>query len=144
MCKRNALSSIIKQLRKYPFTEKMLLCQSNATKIMKPSSLDFLEAENAIYPWELEVFAELSLFADGPEPSRSFRQDTNKFIKMINTIRNYQHPYLKKQKNLDFADSFIMATGLQQFKAQENIIDRLYRYDFFWNFFKPLRQFELC
>jgi hypothetical protein len=41
---------------------------------------------------------------------------------------------LKKQKNLDFANAFIMVTGLQQFKSQENILHRIYRYNYFWNF----------
>ena len=120
------LDKIVNRLRHYPFTEKILLCQTNATRIMKTTHLDIFNTPNAIYPWELEVFAELSLFADGSNPNKSFKAPMNNdFIKIINIIRNYRHSFLKKQKNMDFANAFIMVTGLQQFKSKENILHRI-------------------
>ena len=34
------LDKIVNRLRHYPFTEKILLCQTNATRIMKTTHLD--------------------------------------------------------------------------------------------------------
>ncbi len=135
MGRRYSLETIIKKLKEYPFVEKMGFCQKYATYIMNPSQLNFIEKTDAIYPWELEVFAEFSLFADAPCATKSIKIDKElEFIKIINTIRNYQHPFLRARTNMDFANAFIMVTGLQQFKTQENILDRLYRYNYFWNF----------
>lgn len=132
--RKNQLETIVEQLKKYPFVEKMMVCQQCSTQMMKLTYLDILNTPNAVYPWELETFAELSLFAEAPAPACSFKKSDAEFTDIINIIRNYRHPYLKKQKNMDFANAFIMATALQQFKAQENILDRLYRYEYFWNF----------
>lgn len=134
MCKHRKLDLIVKRLREYPFTEKMLFCQAHSTRMMTPTNLDILNTPNAVYPWELEVFAELSLFASGDKTTKHINQTADAFVSIINEIRNYQHPHLKSQKNLSYADSLIMISGLQQFKAQENILDRLYRYNYFWNF----------
>ena len=128
------LQLIVEQLRQYPLTEKLLICQNNATRLMDLTHLEILNTSNPIYPWELEVFAELSLFADAPTARCSFSNSDEAFINIINKIRNYQHPFLQKQKNIDFANAFMMVSGLQQFKVQENILDRLYRYNYFWNF----------
>ena len=128
------LDTIVDKLRKYPFIEKMIVCQQGAMRLMRITHMDILNTPNAVYPWELEVFAELSLFADAPAAICSFNNSDKEFIDMINVIRNYQHPFLKQQKDENFANAFIMATCLQQFKHQENIYDRLYRYNYFWNF----------
>ena len=133
LCK-NQLETIVKQLKKYPFDQKMMLCQQCSTRMMKLTYMDILNTPNVVYPWELETFAELSLFAESPHATCSFENPDSRFSDMVNAIRNYNHPFLKKQKNLNFANSFIMATALQQFKVQENILHRLYRYDYFWNF----------
>jgi len=133
--KRKSLDKVVEELRYYPFIEKMSFCQNYATKIMNFTKLSLFDVTNLVYPWELEVFAEFSLFADGNDAFKSFN-DTGgtDFIEIINTIRNYQHPFLKKQKNMDFANAFMMVTGLQQFKSQESILHRLYRYKYFWGF----------
>ncbi len=132
--KKRKLDAIVEELKKYPFTEKMLLCQKYSTQLMELTHLNILENPHASYPWELEAFAELSLFADGTTATSSFNGAEGEFIKIINQLRNYQHPHLRKLKNIDFADTLIMISLLQQHKPQENILDRLYRYNFFWNF----------
>lgn len=133
--KTENLDNIVEELRHYPFIEKMAICQNHATQIMNFTHLSLFEKPNTVYPWELEVFAEFSLFADGSKVLKSFTgKNIKEFVKMINTIRNYQHPFLKKQKNINFANSFIMVTALQQFKAQQNILYILYRYKYFWSF----------
>ena len=103
MCKSFKLDLIVKKLKEYPFTEKMLFCQVNSTRMMTPNSLDIFNTPNVVYPWELEVFAEFSLFADGNNPKRKINAIADDFVKMINTIRNYQHPYLKAQKNMSMS-----------------------------------------
>lgn len=133
--KRKSLDKVVEELRYYPFIEKMSFCQNYATKIMNFTKLSLFDVTNIVFPWELEVFAEFSLFADGNDAFKSFNDtDGTDFIEIINTIRNYQHPFLKKQKNMDFANAFMMVTGLQQFKSQESILHRLYRYKYFWGF----------
>ena len=114
----------------------MNFCQKNATSIMSSWKLEFVEKSNVVFPWELEIFVELSLFAEAPQAIKSVQADNGaEFIKIINTIRNYNHPSLKKKENIDFVNSLIMVMGLQQFKAQENILERLYRYSYFWGFY---------
>lgn len=129
------LENIIDTLKHYPFVEKMTICQSYATQLMDTTKLSLFDNPNIIYPWELQVFAEFALFADGDNADKSFRDDKGSaFFDIINTIRNYEHPFLKKRKDVDFVNAYIMATGLQQFRFQENILYRLYRYNYFWNF----------
>lgn len=129
------LDNIVEVLRHYSFIEKMSICQNQATRIMNINGLSLFEKSNIVFPWELEVFAELSLFADGNNVIKSFADNNSSdFVEIINTIRNYQHSFLKKQKNIDFANAFIMVTALQQFNAQRDIFYRLYRYNFFWSF----------
>ena len=129
------LDNIVEVLRHYSFIEKMSICQNHATRIMNINGLSLFEKSNIVFPWELEVFAELSLFADGNNVIKSFADNNGSdFVEIINTIRNYQHSFLKKQKNIDFANAFIMVTALQQFNAQRDIFYRLYRYNFFWSF----------
>lgn len=133
--KTKDLDNIVSQLRHYSFMEKMFICNKCSRQIMDVTKLSLFKQTNTIYPWELEIFAELSLFADGNKVTKSFNDNNgNDFINMINIIRNYQHSFLKKQKNMDYANAFIMVTGLQQFKSQENILHRLYRYEYFWSF----------
>ena len=84
MCNRRKLDLIVKRLKKYPFTEKMLFCQVHSTRMMTPTSLDILNTPDAVYPWELEVFAELSLFASGDAPTKHMNQTANVFVKIIN------------------------------------------------------------
>lgn len=135
MGRRYSINGIIKILKEYPFIEKMHFCQKNATSIMSSWKLDFIDKSNVVYPWELEIFVELSLFAEAPQTIKSVRADNGaEFIKIINAIRNYNHPSLKKKENIDFVNSLIMVMGLQQFKAQESILERLYRYSYFWGF----------
>ena len=101
---------------------------------MDLNQLEMFNNPSVVYPWELAVFAELSLFAETPKAICSFFDSESEFVDMINTIRGYQPKHLKKRKESNFVNALLMVTALQQFKDQENIYTRLYRYDFFWNF----------
>jgi hypothetical protein len=128
---------VYEELKKYPFVEKMLMCQMNATRIMKHDHIDVLDRrKDMIYPWELETFAELSLLSEGNRSTKSFNfSGQTEFTNMINAIRQYIHPHLEqKRETPEFAYDYIMVTGLLQFKVQENILIRLYRYKYFFNF----------
>lgn len=127
---------IITELNKYPFIEKMQICQEHSIKIMSLDHLEFVGIGNVIYPWELACFAELAILANKGPVTKSFQDNgINEFNKIINAIRNYCHPCLKsKTDNLSYAQSFIMATGLQQFKCQEDIIIRLFKYNYIFSF----------
>ena len=96
--RRGTLQLVLEKLEDYSFAEKMLFCQVHSTRMMTPTSLDILNTPNAVYPWELEIFAEFSLFASGDNPKRHINKTADDFVKIINDIRNYQHPYLKSQK----------------------------------------------
>lgn len=130
----NQLEILVEQLKKYPFVEKMLLCQQCSTRLMEITHLDILGVSDVVYPWEIEVFAELSLFAEAPIATCSFNGNNSDFVDIINKLRNYHHPILAELEGVDFVNDFMMVSALQQFKAQENIFDRLYRYSFFWDF----------
>ncbi len=138
MCNEKDLLKVLEMLRKYPFLEKMLLCQLHAQKLMNFDHLDILPniSKNIVLPWEIEAFAELSLFSTGDMPNKSFNeQNNNDFADIITTIRNFLPPHLERLKNTpNFANSFIMAVGMLQFKCQKNILNRLYRYDYFWKY----------
>ena len=97
MCKNDELERIVALLRSYPFVEKMAICQNSATQLMDKTHLSLFDVPNIVYPWELEVFAEFSLFADGDNVTRSFNDNNgDDFVDIINTIRNYQHPFLER------------------------------------------------
>lgn len=130
-------NSIYNELKKYPFIEKMQICQHHSTKIMEINKLNIInDDESKIYPWEIEIFAELSILAESNNPTKTFNlEGYGNFIKIINSIRNYIHPYLKqKQGSSNYAYDFFMVTGMLQFKIQSNIYCRLFRYDYFFKF----------
>ena len=90
MGRRYSIDTVIKILKEYPFIEKMNFCRKNATSIMSSWKLEFVEKPNVVFPWELEIFVELSLFAEAPQAVKSVQADNGaEFIKIINTIRNY-------------------------------------------------------
>lgn len=137
MCNESDLAKILNLLRDYPFLEKMIMCQTHAQKLMEYDHLEILPnlSKNIVLPWEIEAFAQLSLFSTGDNPQKSFNDPNNDFADIITIIRNYLHPHLERLRNTpDFADSYIMAVGMQQFKCQKNILNRLYRYDYFWKY----------
>ena len=137
MCNKMDLSKVLDTLRSYPFFEKMLMCQQYAQDLMNYDHLEILPniTKNIVLPWEIESFAQLSIFATGDNPYKSFNNENNDFADIITTIRNYLPPHLENLKNTPhFANDYIMAVGMLQFKCQKNILNRLYRYDYFWKY----------
>lgn len=134
---KDKLSKILNNLRNYSFFDKMLICQIYSKELMEFDHLAILEniGKNAL-PWELETFAELSILSEEKHPFKKFSPENNKdFVDTINYIRNYTHPYLNSLIGTQaFIDAYFMVNAMLQFKAQENIINRLYRYNYFWNY----------
>ena len=137
MCRQmSKLDRFFQKLKHYPFSEKMLICRSYALNLMQYDHLEILEnMKTSPLPWELEAFAELSILSEEEPSTHSLWKDQSIFNDIVNYARNYMHPYLKSKIGTEeFANEYIMVVSMLQFKAQENIIDRLFRYDFFWNY----------
>lgn len=132
--RRGTLQLVLKKLEDYSFAEKMLFCQENSKRLIQFNSLDISVNNDSVFPWELEAFAELSLFSDAKKININSSDSDAEFIRMINQIRNFIHPYFKLKKNMNYVDDLLMVKGLQQFKCNENVYNRLYRYNYFWNY----------
>ena len=137
MCKKNKMEKVLKELTKYTFFEKMLVAQTSAQKLMHFDHLELFPSEtsNTVLPWEIEAFAELSILSTGSNPTKSFKTHNSKaFCKIITSIRNFLPPRLEEEMGTPkFANDFVMACGMVQFKPQKYALNRLYRYDYFWS-----------
>lgn len=88
-------------------------------------------------PWELETFALFSVITFGEYSNRKFegKNEIKQFIEIINTIKNYQPPKLEAVlDNNRFLDYLIIVTALNQFQLQENMLNKIYRYSYIFNF----------
>lgn len=122
-------------LSKYTFRNKMFICQNISREIMTINGiLGVNELRDKIMPWEIETFALFSILPETVE--HSTEEITEQvFLEIMDSIRNYEHPILvKAAANNEFADYFLIVTGLTQFPLQENIYFKYFRYDYFFNF----------
>lgn len=130
-------SDLPRILKRYKFEEKMRICNHYSRNITSDDGIiGTQELKGKVYPWELETFLLLSIYAT-PEYSYNdfIGKNEKKFVKMINIIRNFTHPYLENMKRtIKFVDYYIVSTGLIQFVPQESLKYKLYRYDFIFNF----------
>ena len=84
-------------------------------------------------PWELEAFAAFSVIYDSPDATEQMNNE--EFGKVITLLRNYWHPELTFAKeNGVYSDYFMMISTLQQFPIQGIFLQKLFRYNFFFNF----------
>ena len=126
--------SFLKNLANYTFESKMLFCQVYASRIMTLSevSTELMLSEN-IMPWELEAFAAFSVIYDSPNATNQMNDE--EFCNIITLLRNYWHPELTiAEGNGTYADFFMMISNLQQFPVQGMFLQKLFRYNFFFNF----------
>lgn len=125
-------------LKRFPFEEKMRVCQSYSCKNMGINGLEHIKNnQNNIMPWEIEIYALFALFSYKEYGNNSFldRDGNSVFIKIINSIKNYKHPKLtEEQENSKFVDYLMIVLGLTQFHLQENIYAKYYRYKYIFNF----------
>lgn len=128
---------ICRMLKRYSFEEKMRICHKYSRDLIDVNGdIDVISLHEKIYPWELETFLLLSIKATPEYQFGDFNgKNINKFIRMINGIRNYEHPSLvDRHGDISFADFFIVAAGLIQFDIQESKRYKMYRYNYIFNF----------
>jgi hypothetical protein len=101
---------------------------------MSSSEVDMLLAINQnIMPWELETFAAFSVIYDVDNVGLDI--DMAAFSRIITKIRNYWHPELTiSEANGTYADAFMMISALQQFQVQGVFLQKLFRYNYIFNF----------
>lgn len=126
--------SFLQELEQYSFDSKMMMCQRFASKIMSASEVDMLLAiDNNIMPWEIETFALFSLIYD--DNNSKLDIDVVAFSRIITMIRNYWHPELTiAEANGTYADTFMMISFLQQVPVQGLFLQKLFRYNYIFNF----------
>ncbi|MEY2195747.1 hypothetical protein AB7942_23885 [Neobacillus sp. BF23-41] len=129
---------IPKVLKRYDFGSKMAICQRNSMEIMSTNGLiEVDKLRKKALPWELETFALFSATTLNEYSNFKFadKKDIRRFYEIISAIREYVHPRLKFAKeNNQFADYFMIVTGLNQFQIQEDIYYKIYRYKYLFNF----------
>ncbi len=120
-------------LKRFSFDEKINICHKYSRQIMSLNGINNLDLlSKKVLPWELETFLLLSIKANEWD-SKSFFEKDNYFRKIIQTIRDFQHPKLSKYEgNLDYINHYVIVTGLTQFEIQHPYQYKLYRY---WNIF---------
>lgn len=124
----------LEKLKQFSIESKLLGCEKYAQRLMQSDTLDLsiIATGEGVAPTELEIF---SLFSIVFDTGSNTPLDTKTFLKIITEIRNYWHPKLNQAiTEGDYADNFMMICGLTQFAVQGNIIQRLYRYDYFFHF----------
>lgn len=123
----------LNKLKNYSFESKMLLCEHFSQQLMTSNNLDLPGNINGVMPSELEIFMLYSALFDDNQSSLTI--DDHTFSEIINAIRNFQHPkWDELQETGNYADYFLMISGLTQFAVQGNISQRFCRYNYFFNF----------
>lgn len=136
--------AFLEDLKKYTFESKMLTCQMYSCRLMDCSEVSMKNAyiEN-IMPWELETFALFSIVYDLDDATEEISGEA--FAEIITKIRNYWHPELTMaENNGTYAETFIMISGLQQFSVQGLILQKLFRYAYFFGFKDKEDNFNLA
>lgn len=126
--------SFFEELKRYTFESKMLTCQIYSSRLMDCSEVSMKKAytEN-IMPWELETFSLFSIIYDSDDATEEITGKA--FAEIIMKIRNYWHPELTMaEENGTYAETFMMISGLQQFSVQGLILQKLFRYAYFFGF----------
>lgn len=126
--------SFLKELKKFSFDSKMLICQKFSSRIMSCLMIDIeLMCQQNIMPWELEILTVFSVIYDTDDAILDIDERT--FSEMITKIRNFRHPKLIiAEKDETYAEIFMMISILQQHPVQGSILQKLFRYHYFFNF----------
>lgn len=128
----NNLYNEYEKLSHYSFEDKIGYCFNHALDISRIEKID-LSQENEVYPWELEYLAELCILASEDEPTAIVPMNVCDMNQIINVIRNYRHSHFREVNN-SFINDIFMALAATQFKVQENIYNRLFRYSYYFNY----------
>lgn len=130
-------NEIPRVLKRYSFEEKMRVLNTYSRQLLNvEGNANADNFNNRPYPWELETILLFSLKATPEYANQDFKnRNINKFIEIVNTIRNFQHPSLSKAcRTDDFANYVLTTLGLCQFDIQEHLPYKYYRYKYFFEF----------
>lgn len=128
---------IPRYLKRYKFDEKMRVLHYYSRKIIDHTgNASINKIMQSAHPWELETLLLFSLKACPEYSDNDFEgKNINKFIEMINVVRNFQHPLLENIiGSIQFADYVMVVLGLSQFDIQEFLPYKYYRYSYIFNF----------
>lgn len=128
---------ICRILKRYSFDEKMRISNHYSRQVININGdIEVDRMLDKIHPWELETFILMSIRATPEYNHGDFQgKNLNKFLKIINAIRAYEHPKLSsKHDSIHFGEHFMVATGLIQFDIQESKHYKMYRYNYIFNF----------
>lgn len=120
-------------LKRYSFIEKMRVLQYYSRQIMNINGIELTNGKPSA--WELETFLLFAIKADEYNNNDFKGKNINKFIEMINCIKEHQHPnLLDKIGTINFADFLLIALGSTQFDIQTYNIYKYYRYNYFFTY----------
>lgn len=120
-------------LKKYSFIEKMRVLQYYSKQIINIHGIELTSGQPIA--WELETFLLFAVKADEYNDNDFKCKNINKFIEMINCIKEHQHPTLvNKIGTIEFADFLLIALGSTQFDIQTYNIYKYYRYNYFFTY----------
>ena len=120
-------------LKRYSFIEKMRVLQYYSKQIMNINGIELTSGQPMA--WELETFLLFAVKADEYNDNDFKGKNINKFIEMINCIKEHQHPTLvNKIGTIEFADFLLIALGSTQFDIQTYNIYKYYRYNYFFTY----------
>lgn len=121
-------------LKGYSFEQKMNI--SHKYSIFWIDGVDESLAQTGLpLPWELETFVLFSV-TSREECNNSFDvKNQNVFSEIITSIRNYEPPKIQAVTGTPLLiKKLLTSVGITQFEIQENSINKLFRYNYFFNF----------
>ncbi|MFI3238734.1 MAG: hypothetical protein R3Y47_12050 [Lachnospiraceae bacterium] len=126
--------SLLEKLSEFSFESKMLCSQSYSSRLMDGSKVNLkLAYKENIMPWEIEIFTAYSVMYNNDVATKDI--DSKTFSEIITYIRNYwDNSWEELEKTGDYADAFMMRATIQQFPIQGVFLQKLFRYNYFFNF----------
>lgn len=121
-------------LKNFSFESKMLISQQFSSRIMNGSEVDMsLAYSENIMPWELEIFTAYSVIFDDKDAFEKIDYET--FARTITYIRNYwDTKWNEVEEDGTYPHAFMMRATIQQIPVQGLILQKLYRYNYIFNF----------
>jgi len=126
--------SALEKLGNFSFESKMLASQIYSSRIMNSSEVDMhLAYKENIMPWEIEIFTAYSVIYNFDNTVKEI--DSKSFADAITYIRNYWDDAWNELKHSGtYAEAFMIRTAVQQFPVQGVFLQKLFRYNYFFNF----------
>ena len=124
----------LEKLKLFTLESKMLASQQFASRIMNGSEVDMnLACRENIMPWELEIFTAYSVIFNDDDATQNI--DGKSFAEVITYIRNYWDIAFKNaEQTATYPEAFMIRTEIQQFSVQGLMLQKLFRYSYFFNF----------